>query len=429
VTLLRQGQMIANRYRIRSLIGEGGMGSVWLAEDLSSGKLVVVKQPRITGKPDIDGINIGKLRVEGEILQLLSHKNVVKLLDFVNIGAMPILVLEFVQGEVLERIAAGHPLEEKLAVEYTLQLLDALQYIHSLNIIHRDIRPKNMMAQNTRSHHLKLIDFGTAKLFYRQLDIPEAIISPGGYSPPEHYKLGYSPQGDIWGAGATLFYLLTGQHPLIVMGHYPHQPQPADPRRIRPDVSDRIAEVVIRATMPAPHQRFSTALEMKQALVGERPSAYRLRPRIIVRNHEIPITSGRVILGRDDRFDFLFGGETAENPMMRMELLEEKPTVEEKTDKLLIKLVDPGCYISRMHAEIFEESGRWYLKDLGSLNRTAILTDKGWIIIHRGHRLESQPYPLKGKDIISLAYDPKKGPYLVITFLLSQENIPIHSPG
>src|SRR5208282_3831894 len=120
----------------------------------------------------------------------------------------------------------------------------------------------------------KLIDFGTAKFFYHQIDLPEAIISPNGYSPPEHYKLGYSPQGDIWSAGATLFFMLTGQHPILVLGGYPESPIPPDPRKLLPQISNRLANAVIKSMQVEPSRRFATATEMRHFLEGEAQQAY-----------------------------------------------------------------------------------------------------------------------------------------------------------
>jgi serine/threonine protein kinase len=269
----------------------------------------------------------------------------------------------------------------------------------------------------TIGQNLKLIDFGTAKFFYHQLVTPEAIISPGGYSPPEHYKLGYSPQGDIWSAGATLFYLLTGQHPLLVLGRYPRASQPADPRRFRPSISDRVAKVVMKSTQPEPSGRFLTANDMKQQLEGYAPKVYS-NPIISLKNQEIPITTSRIVIGRSDDLDSLLVGETVTNSKLDIDSFGEKPAVEVAGDRMNIKVSDPGHYISRMHVEIFQKGQEWFLRDLGSLNGTGVLTETGWQSVHRAHRKEGAPHKLTGKDIISLGYNSVRGPYLVLTFLM-----------
>ena len=211
------------------------MGTTWICQDLKESDSVVAKEPRIAGNVQTDKLNWDKLDVETYVLKLLSHKNVVTFRDSFRVNSVPILVTELIEGDIMEKTLAGQPVDEKQAVIYMNQLLDSIGYLQSLNIIHRDIRPKNIMLES-RTETLKLIDFGTAKFFYHQINMPEAIISPNGYSPPEHYKLGYSPQGDLWSAGATLFFMLTGQHPILLLGGYPDNPTPPDPRKLRPRI-------------------------------------------------------------------------------------------------------------------------------------------------------------------------------------------------
>jgi hypothetical protein len=165
-----------------------------------------------------------------------------------------------------------------------------------------------------------------------------------------------------------------------------------------------------------PSKRFLTAIEMQNFLLGVTPQVHS-RPMLTVRNHELELTSQRVIIGRNDEFDSLLSGETAQESLVNLQLLEEKPLVITEGDKMFVKVVDPGHYTSRMHVELFKEGGHWYIKDLGSLNGTAILTDLGWRSIHRGHKIEGAAYPLSGKDIISLGYNSRRGPYIIITLL------------
>jgi serine/threonine protein kinase len=417
LTVLSPGFTIEGKYRVLHFLAEGGMGTTWVGESLRTGGLVVAKEPKVTGQRRTDQLNMEKLQIEADILKVLENKRIVRYVDLVTVKSVPILLTGFVNGDLLETVASREPQDEKAAIRYTSDLLDAVGYIHSLNIIHRDIRPKNILLDPQRKD-LTLIDFGTAKFFHRQLDTPEAIISPGGYSPPEHYKLGYSPQGDLWSVGGTLFFLLTGQHPVLVLGAYPQNSQPADPRRLRPRISDRISQIVIKATQANPSRRFLNAVEMKQVLLGS-PQRARNKPVLSVRNVEVPISTPRILVGRNEQFDSLFDGETLRESIGNLAILEEKPSVEVSGDKTVIKVVDPGNYISRLHAEIFEEDETWYLKDLGSLNGTAILGDSGWQPIHLGHKQEGPPNMLSGHDIISLGYNSVRGPYLVLTFMVA----------
>jgi serine/threonine protein kinase len=417
LTVLKPGLVVNGRYRVDNFLAEGGMGTTWICQDLKIGDKVVAKEPKFTGNVQVDKLNWEKLEVETYVLKLLSHKGIVAFRDEFRVNSVPILVTEFVEGDIMEKILAGHPLNEKKAIDYMTQLLDAISYLQSLNVIHRDIRPKNLMM-NTEAGTLKLIDFGTAKFFYHQIDLPEAIISPNGYSPPEHYKLGYSPQGDIWSAGATLFFMLTGQHPILVLGGYPESPTPPDPRKLRPQISNHLASAVIKSMQVEPSKRFVTALEMRRFLEGATQQIY-LQPILAIRNHEIKITADRVIIGRNTEFDSLLSGETSEESAINLQMLEEKPLVVTEGDKMIVKVIDPGHYISRRHVELSKQNGQWYIKDLGSLNGTGVLTDSGWQAIHRGPKIESVNHPLSGNDIISLGFNTRRGPYLIMTLLAS----------
>ena len=417
MAVLSQRSIIDSKYKIVKFLAEGGMGSVWLGEMLPSNYTIVAKEPKVTGQQHVDKVNMEKLQVEGYILRLLSHKNIVRFVDMRSVSGIPILFTEFVPGENLEKLVAGRPMNEEEAVAYVVQLLDAVEYMHSMNIIHRDIRPKNLIVR-TSEHSLKLIDFGTAKFFHNQLDTPEAIIAPGGYSPPEHYHLGYSPQGDLWSVGATLFFLVTGQHPSIALPGYPNRLATPDTGKLKPSASDLLREVVTRALQPQPTQRFLTASEMRQRLQGAKAEVHK-NPVLIIRNQEIPIRTARVIVGRDDKFDFLFSG-VKDLSLRSLETLRSKPITRGEGDKTLVKLVDPGLYISRVHVEIFEKGGAWYVKDSGSLNGSAILLETGWRVISRGHMLVGTPHQLAANNLISLGYNERRGAYLVITFALSE---------
>ena len=262
--MLQVGNVLQQRYRLVSFLGEGGMGSAWAGEDLATRNLVVVKCPKLTNNPEMDKVNAEKLQVEIDVVKLLHHQHLVQFVDaFYVENAVPLLVTNFATGNLMEKSVSGYPASESDAMTCMKDLLDATQYIHSLNIIHRDIRPKNVIIPQRDFAKSTLIDFGTAKFFYRQVDTPEGIISPGGYSPPEHYRLTYSPQGDIWSLGGTLFFLITGQHPLLALGDYPNNARPPDPREINPKVSERVSKVIIKAMQISPSNRYVSPEEMK----------------------------------------------------------------------------------------------------------------------------------------------------------------------
>ncbi len=399
---LKPGEVVegsSGRYLVEKMLSMGGMGIVWLAKSLEDGKLVVIKTPRITGDPRRDRINREKLAQEARILLLLEHPRIPCLVDMIPFDTLDAPVVEYVPGETMERLYAGKPLSENEAVDKEIKILETVAYIHSLNIIHRDIRPKNLIIDPEEEPHL--IDFGTAKYFYEQ--IKEIVSAPGGYTAPEQLKWSSTPQSDIWSLGATLLFMLTGQHPIIFLKGYPANPQPLDPERIVPGISPHVAETIRKAMMPRPEDRFASAEEMLAYLKGTPPPLVRPVPILVVAGIEVPLKVERIIIGRAPRDQI--------GPVRLVE--------EDGGAKLLIK--DPKAFISRVHAEIYKEKDKWYIRDLGSLNKTAVSRGLGgWRVLWAGRGRPSEAVELKDGTIIALAYRRDLGPYFTITFKASR---------
>jgi serine/threonine protein kinase len=130
--VLQVGSTFSGRYRVLHFLAEGGMGSAWVGEDLKSHSLLVFKEPKLMGQPQSDRLNSEKLNIEGYILRYLSHKNIVKFVDLIQVKNIPILVTGFIDGEIIEKVTAARPFEEKIAVKHAIALLEALSYIQSL---------------------------------------------------------------------------------------------------------------------------------------------------------------------------------------------------------------------------------------------------------------------------------------------------------
>lgn len=385
---------------------------VWLARDSVTGKSVVMKTARAKNDQKVDLMNAEKLRFEMDVLRLLKHRNIVRVEDELILEGSPVLVLEFIGGEVLEKETAGRPLSEERVLNVTKQLLEATDYIHSLNLIHRDIAPKNVFA----SEPLKLFDFGTAKFFYSQAGRPEAVVSPGGYTAPEQYRFASSPQGDLWAVGATVFYACTGQPPILALGNYPQSPVPADPARFNRRVTEMIRQLVIRATQADPTKRFATAREMLASL-GQQKTVERPKTRLVIKNEDVPLEGNSVILGRMEKYEKTGqGGTNTSSEHGPLVATQDKCEIRQEGDSYLVKIPDPLCYISRRHAELFSAQGGWYVRDLGSLNKTAVYSGDKWVELWRGHSQQSDPFRLSGGEWISLAYDSRLGPYMTALF-------------
>ena len=383
------------------------MGVVWHARDQITNARLAIKAPRMSeNSSGTINMYVSKLIFEGEILRLLQHPNVVKFIDSTYLRGIPLLVMEYAEGTVSEKRFAGRPEDERVAVKRIEKLLSAIDYIHSANVLHRDIRPKNLVVGES-SEHLKLLDFGTATYFHERAISGEAVVAFGGYTAPEQYSYMSTPQGDIWSAGATMFYFLTGQHPINAMRGYPGNPSPADPRSYNKDVSETVAQCVIKATQKDPSARFSSGKEMMQALEGIQEVP--VGPRIEVLGETIPLTASRVLIGRDPSLPCPKDKKFVAKVMPTVKVVRER-------DSMNILIADPYCWISRSHAEILEREGKWFVRDMGSLNRTCLYGEGLLTDLWLGYKNAGKPQQLKDKSMLYLAFDPSKGPYLVATF-------------
>jgi len=404
LTIIREGVNIGGRYRVYKLYKIGGMSKVWLARDLETGQTVVVKEPRLDQNVIL---NVEKIRHEAHVLKRIRHTNIVNLLKALELlkdlnidGATvrpAILVLEYVNGPSLLELRRRMELSRVEILNIMSQLCAVVSYIHKNNIIHRDLKPCNVLTQNTGTGTLcKVIDFGTSRYYFDQMTSKEIVISPGGYTAPEQYMGVSTPQSDIWSLGAILFYLITGRDPIVDLPGYPNATQrPPDPARFVRDVDERLRYVIARAMHPDMSMRYLTAEQMLMDLQGY--FREELRPgciQIAVKGQVYTLDADCIIIGRGD------------DPNIPIGIYQDGKYV-------YMLIYDPNKYISRRHCMIFRKGRKWYLRDLGSLNKTAVYRQGfGWIIIHRGYRVESPDFELMNGDIVSIVYDEKKGPYL-----------------
>lgn len=202
--------MIANRYRVEQTLGQGGMGTVYLAHDIQTQLPVAIKHLNSTfAEPGL----IERFRREGQALRDLNHPNIVKLLDMIVENDEHYLVVEYVAGgDLAERLRLGK-LDTDTILRYALDLADALTRAHKLNIIHRDLKPANILLGDDST--LRLTDFGIAWLGNRdRVTETNAIIGTINYLPPEAFnKEGIDTRSDIWAFGIVLYEMLTGDPP------------------------------------------------------------------------------------------------------------------------------------------------------------------------------------------------------------------------
>jgi ABC-type sugar transport system substrate-binding protein/tRNA A-37 threonylcarbamoyl transferase component Bud32 len=282
---LTTGEILQGRYRIVSLLGQGGMGAVYRAWDTRLNLPVALKE--MTPQPGLDPHTLAQLRQqfqqEAQILARLNHPHLVRVGDFFEERGNAYLVMDFVEGEGLaELIEREGALPEDRVLVWAKQLLDALGYCHAQGVIHRDVKPQNVIIRP--DGRAVLVDFGLVKLWDphdpRTRTAMRGVGTPE-YAPPEQYdaEIGHTDaRSDIYSLGATLYHALTGQAPPTATQRIASRSAFKPPRSLNKRISPAVEEVVLRAMGLAVEDRFPTAQEMAAALGGEAPVLGRPTP-------------------------------------------------------------------------------------------------------------------------------------------------------
>ncbi len=271
--MLIPDDVLQNRYRIIAQLGKGGMGAVYRAWDTRLSIPVALKQ--MVAQPELGADVLADLRdqfqQEAVTLARLSHPNLVAVTDYFQEGRNVYLVMKFVEGESLsERIKRRGALPESDVLTWTAQLLDALAYCHSQGVIHRDIKPQNIIIGPREV--AVLVDFGLVKLWDpgdpRTRSAVRGVGTPE-YAPPEQYELtaGHTePRSDLYSLGATMYHALTGQAPPTATMRIAEPDGFVPVRMLVPQVSDKTVGAIERAMELPRSKRWSTAFEMANAL-------------------------------------------------------------------------------------------------------------------------------------------------------------------
>jgi eukaryotic-like serine/threonine-protein kinase len=270
--MIAPGTLLQNRYLVERQIGQGGMGSVYVATDQRFGSTVAIKET-LFDDPSLRRA----FEREARLLNRLRHSALPRVSDHFEEGAGQFLVMEFIPGEDLSDLlkGRGRPFPARDALAWADQLLDALEYLHTQEppVIHRDIKPQNLKL--LPRNQIVLLDFGLAKGTPLQTRVT-ATGSVFGYSfnyaPIEQMQgAGTDPRSDLYSLGATLYHLLTGAPPpdaltraTAVLNGEPDPLRPAG--QAAPRVPETVADVLSRAMALSAAGRFASAGEMREAL-------------------------------------------------------------------------------------------------------------------------------------------------------------------
>jgi len=296
MNLLQAGDTLRKRYQIRRVIGQGGVGCIYLAEDLRlEGRQCAIKEvvldkslPENLLKESRD-----QFMREATVLARLDHPNLPKVSDFFSIEESDYLVMDYVPGKdlrtiMLEKREKGGFLEEGDVLNWANQLADALIYLHEQTppILHRDIKPSNLKL--TPSGLLKLVDFGLVKLLAPG-EVTITILQGQGtalYTPLEQYggDIGHTDaRSDVYSFAATLYHMLTGKPPADARQRFISPASLQSIRDINPAVSGQTEKAIFWGMALHPDNRPSNVESFRESLIGNRPVSIQSGNRVAVR--------------------------------------------------------------------------------------------------------------------------------------------------
>ncbi len=261
------GKKLDGRYQIEKLVGEGGMADVYLATDLSQDRKVAVKILKEEFRHNEELVR--RFKNESRAISVLNQDNIVKVYDVNVTEKMQYIVMEYIEGITLKEYIEqrGEPLTYKESIHFMLQILQALQHAHDKGVVHRDIKPQNIMLVEDGT--LKVMDFGIARLARSEshTETDQAIGSVHYISPEQAKGDTTDPRSDIYSAGIMMYEMLSGKLPFesdnamkIAIAQISDDPVPLT--QANPSVPAGLAEITMRAMAKEPRQRYQSALEM-----------------------------------------------------------------------------------------------------------------------------------------------------------------------
>lgn len=269
------GQVIYGRYRVVALLSQGGMSAVYEAVDTTLNVRCALKE--MMPYPGTMGTELPQLREqfrqEAQLLAELRHPHLPRVTDHFEEDGNAYLVMDFIPGRRLDEVVAQRgELPEDEVIEWARQLMEAIAHCHAHGVIHRDIKPQNVIV--TQQGEAILVDFGLAKLVDpdnpRTRTVMRGLGTPE-YAPPEQYdtRRGRTdPRTDVYSLGATLYHALAGKPPPMLAQRVVEPKSLVPVRQLRNGVSQTTDRVILKAMALQPTERFQSMAEMYKALLG-----------------------------------------------------------------------------------------------------------------------------------------------------------------
>ena len=260
------GKMLANRYEILEKIGNGGMAVVYKAKCHVLNRFVAVKV--LKDEFITDNEFIKRFRTEAQAAASLTHPNIVSIYDVGNEGDIYYIVMELIQGKTLkEIIVEDGKFSWKWSVNIAIQIASALETAHRHNIVHRDIKPHNIII--TEDGMAKVTDFGIAKAVSNStITAFGTTIGSVHYFSPEHAKGGYTDaKSDLYSLGVVMYEMLTGRVPFdadtpVSVALMQVQDDPIEPRKLNPQIPISVNNIILKAMQKNPNDRYASATDM-----------------------------------------------------------------------------------------------------------------------------------------------------------------------
>jgi eukaryotic-like serine/threonine-protein kinase len=268
-----EGRVLADRYELRRLLGRGGMAEVWAAHDRTLGREVAIKLLLDRFREDAGFIQ--RFQDEARHVARLNHPNLVAVYDTGTDRGQPYFVMELVEGRSLQEAIAAGGLTEDRALEVCADVCAALQYAHDRGLVHRDIKPGNILLAEDGT--VKVTDFGIARAIDSDtVTRTAAVLGTAAYLSPEQAQgLEIDERSDLYSLGVVLYEALTGRQPFqgesAVTVAYQHvQEPPRPPREWTGDISPASEAVAMRALAKNPANRYPSAAAMREDLLNAR---------------------------------------------------------------------------------------------------------------------------------------------------------------